>query len=126
MKKIKVTFEMCTLFKGVPNGPAIFHYDDHNDKPYSFRGVGIFNEGKLTNTSFTCVNGEGFGYYFSKMDNGRPTDQSFCTFFNKTDKFGWQFCSGQISKEIRLNGLAKVWKDDEYIYYGQYKDNNRT
>ena len=78
-----VTLEMCTLFKGVPSGLALIQYEDPDDIGDSFKGVGIFNDGILTNAPFTCVNGYGYRYSFSKMQNGRPGDNSYCTFFNE-------------------------------------------
>ena len=97
-----VTLEMCTLFKGVPSGLALIQYTHPEDKHLSFKGVGIFNDGILTNTPFTCIDGNGIGYSFSKMENGRPADNSYYTFFNengceqhvyslkeKTDITGW-------------------------------------
>ena len=78
-----VTLEMCTLFKGVPSGLALIQYKDPDDKFLSFKGVGIFNEGILTNAPFTCLNGNGWGYQFRKMENGRPAHNSYFTIFNK-------------------------------------------
>ena len=40
MEKIKVTLEICTLYKGVPCGIAIIRYKKPGDENYSFRGVG--------------------------------------------------------------------------------------
>ncbi len=42
---IEVTLEICTLYKGVPHGPAIIFYNVENDTYYSFRGVGTFKNG---------------------------------------------------------------------------------
>ena len=44
--EILATLELCTVHKGTPYGPALISYK-HNDgdKKYSFKGVGIFNEG---------------------------------------------------------------------------------
>ena len=93
---------MCTLFKGVPSGLALIQYTDPDDKFLSFKGVGIFNDGILTNAPFTCINGNGYGRSFSKMENGRPADNSYYTEFNengyeqhvhllkeRTDVTGW-------------------------------------
>lgn len=50
--EIEATLELCTVYNGVPYGLAIINYDEYNK---SFRGVGIFDEGKLHQTSFTCI-----------------------------------------------------------------------
>ena len=102
MEKVTVTLEMCTLFKGVPSGLALIQYTDPDDEWDSFKGVGIFNDGILTNSPFTCIIGIGWGFSFSKMENGRLADNSYCTFFNengckrhvhslgeRTDVTGW-------------------------------------
>jgi hypothetical protein len=93
---------MCTLYKGLPHGIARIAYTDPEDKDYSFRGVGVFVHGQLNNAPFTWVNGHGDERSFSKMQNGRPADGSYYTYFygngytqyvhslqNKTDVTGW-------------------------------------
>jgi hypothetical protein len=40
IEKIRVTLEICTLYKGVPCGIAIISYQGIDDEDYSFRGVG--------------------------------------------------------------------------------------
>ncbi len=42
---IEVTLEICTLYKGVPHGPAIIVYNDEKSSWNSFRGVGTFKNG---------------------------------------------------------------------------------
>lgn len=79
MRWIEATLEICTLFKGVPYGLALISYNHPNDKSLSFRGVGVFNDGKLHNTAFTCFKGDGSGRSFSRMINGRPADGSYYT-----------------------------------------------
>ena len=39
---IEVTLEICTLYKGLPHGPAIIVYNDEKSSRHSFRGVGTF------------------------------------------------------------------------------------
>jgi hypothetical protein len=97
-----VTVEMCTLYKGLPHGIALIAYTDPKDKGLSFRGVGVFVHGQLNNAPFTWVDGDGFRVSLSKMQNGRPADGSYETYFfgngatqyvhslqNKTDVTGW-------------------------------------
>jgi hypothetical protein len=98
-----VTLEMCTLYKDIPHGIALIAYTDPKDERYSFRGVGLFVHGQLNNAPFTCVTGkDGIGVSFSKMQNGRSADGSYCTYFfgngatqyvhslqNKTDVTAW-------------------------------------
>jgi hypothetical protein len=93
---------MCTLYKGLPHGIALIAYTDPKKKLYSFRGVGFFVHGQLNNAPFTWVDGDDDGYSLSKMQNGRPADGSYETYFkgngatqyvhslqNKTDVTGW-------------------------------------
>jgi hypothetical protein len=53
---------LCTTYKGVPYGLAIINYKDPNNKDYSFKGVGIFNEGILDMTPFSYIDGNGTKY----------------------------------------------------------------
>jgi hypothetical protein len=112
MEKIEVTLEICTVHNGVPYGLSIIQYNDPKDKGHSFKGIGVFNDGKLNSAPFTCVSETGYGYLFSKMENGRPANNSHCTgFFNngkkqhveslkeKTDVSGQYYYSAQINKE---------------------------
>jgi hypothetical protein len=93
---------MCTLYKGLPHGIALIAHTDPKSEFYSFGGVGVFVLGQLNNAPFTWVNGNGYGYSFSKMQNGRPADGSYRTYFrgngatqyvhslqNKTDVTAW-------------------------------------
>ena len=73
MEKVEVTLEMCTIYKGVPYGLALISGP-------AFKGVGVFNDGQLTGAPFTYVYGS-CGYSFSKMENGRPADNSYFTDF---------------------------------------------
>jgi hypothetical protein len=61
MMNIEVTLEMCTVYKGTPYGLAIIKYTDPDNNELSFKGVGVFNQGKLTNSSFSCIRNDGFG-----------------------------------------------------------------
>jgi hypothetical protein len=45
--------------KGIPYGLAIINYEDPEYDLRSFKGVGIFNEGILHKTPFTCIRGDG-------------------------------------------------------------------
>ncbi len=88
MDQISVTLEICTLYKGVPQGIAIINYTDPNSKWNSFRGVGLFHLGKLHNAPFACIEGDGWANSFTKMQNGRPADGSFHTQFRKDGLIG--------------------------------------
>ncbi len=46
-KIIEATLELCTVKNGIPYGPAIIKYYEPGEKLLSFRGIGIFNQGKL-------------------------------------------------------------------------------
>ena len=139
MDQIEVLLEICTTLYGVPVGLALINYKNLSDKYKSFKGMGIFNEGKLHNGSFTCINGFGRGYLYSKMLHGRPADNSYVTYFYKpgekqpvnsidvrVDVSGWQYFSGQIDKENRNNGKGKIWSGDGSVFIGEYNDNFRT
>jgi hypothetical protein len=93
---------MCTLYKGLPHGIALIAYTDPKYKHLSFRGVGVFVHGQLNNAPFTWVDEHGDRYLLTKMQNGRPADGSYRTYFygngatqyvhslqNKTDVTGW-------------------------------------
>jgi hypothetical protein len=45
--RIKVILKICTLYKGKPHGMAQIKYDDPDDKDNSFKGVGVFVDGRL-------------------------------------------------------------------------------
>ena len=83
MKSIDVKFELCTLYKGKPFGPAVFIHKDANNKDFSFKGVGIFDEtGCLQNSPFTAVKlKDKRCSFYSNMINGRPAENSFRTAF---------------------------------------------
>ena len=86
MDQIIVTIEMGTLYKDLPHGIAVINYIDPKDKSLSFKGVGVFHHGKLHNSRFSCLRGDGWPYSFSKMHNGRPADASYSTQFYKEGK----------------------------------------
>lgn len=79
MEEIEVNLEICTLYKGVPYGLAIISYTDNDDPSFSFKGVGIFRDGKFHNSPFTFVWADGGGKSFTKMIDGRPSDSHYCT-----------------------------------------------
>jgi hypothetical protein len=41
--KVKVILKLCTLFKGVPYGPAYIEYTNPINYLSSFKGVGVFD-----------------------------------------------------------------------------------
>ena len=43
MTKFKVSLKLCTLLKGVPNGPAYIECTIPGDESLSFKGVGVFD-----------------------------------------------------------------------------------
>jgi hypothetical protein len=65
----------------VPYGLSLIKYSDPKNKALSFKGLAFLNNGKLNNSSFTAVNGNGLGLSFSKMENGRPANNSYNTQF---------------------------------------------
>ncbi len=100
---------MCTLYNGVPYGPASIQLilSEGKDHWCSFEGVGLFADGKLQGP-FTCMTGKGVGHSWRTMQNGRPADGDFGTEFypegytlhvnsltEMSDVSGWQGYSGQ-------------------------------
>ncbi len=83
MTKYEVTLKLCTLYRGVPYGPAHIQYThpDPNRNDLSFEGVGVFTEGRLHMGPFTVIDGDGNGLSFSKMIDGRPADSHYYTEF---------------------------------------------
>ncbi len=75
---------MCTLYNGVPYGPASIQliHPKGKDGAWSFEGVGLFADGKLQGP-FTCMTGNGIGISLRMMQNGRPADGDFGTYFNE-------------------------------------------
>ncbi len=61
LPKYEVTLKLCTLYKGVPYGPAYIEYTHSNpdQKWLSFEGLGIFTEGKLHMGPCTVIDGNG-------------------------------------------------------------------
>jgi hypothetical protein len=102
MEKIEVTLEICTVHNGVPYGLSIIQYNDPNNKPLSFKGIGVFNEGKLSSAPFTFVDENGYGYLFSKMENGRPANNShFTRFYNN----GYKQHVQSLKEKTDVSGL---------------------
>ena len=65
MKQYEVNLKLCTLYKGVPYGPAYIEYIHPINKFLSFDGVGVFSEGKIHMGPFSAINGNGTGISFS-------------------------------------------------------------
>ncbi len=129
---------MAAVYKGVPVGPAIINYTHPQDKPRSFKGVGVFNnEGNLSDTSFACIRGDGYGHSQSKMVNGRPAANSYCTLFfpkgttlpvdsSNTDVTAWTQIIGHVDIFNNGQGQGKVLKPNGDIYIGDFKNNRGT
>lgn len=81
MTKIEVTLQLCTFYRGVSFGLTLIRYKDPQSKSLSFKGIGVFNKGKLHETSFVCIDDYGNGTLFSRMVDGRPALDSYCTWF---------------------------------------------
>jgi hypothetical protein len=65
LPKYKVSLKLCTLLKGVPNGPAYIECTIPGDKFNSFKGVGVFDQGRLHMGPFTAILGTGEVFSFS-------------------------------------------------------------
>ena len=85
MEQIEATLQICTLYNGVPHGLAVIQYTDPENKDLSFVGVGVFNHGQLHNAPFSCLDGYDKGISLSKMQNGRPADGSYFTYFKSNE-----------------------------------------
>jgi len=88
MNKIEVTLKMCTLYNGVPFGPALIRYDsDKKTMSKNFEGIGIFTNGQLHMSPFLCQMGDGTGpkkkkrRLYTHMIDGRPAEKHFGTYF---------------------------------------------
>ena len=60
-----VNLKLCTLFKGVPYGPAYIEYTHPSSKGLSFEGVGVFSEGRLHMGPFSAIDGKDIGLSYS-------------------------------------------------------------
>ena len=77
MEVIEATVSLCAQYKGVPIGPALIQYQHPDVEGYSFKGVGVFNQhGQLHNAAFSRVNGDGYGRFYTNMQEGRPAHHS--------------------------------------------------
>jgi hypothetical protein len=65
MKKYEVNLKLCTLYKGVPYGPAYMEYTHPSINGLSFDGVGVFTEGRLHMGPFLAIDGKGLGHSIS-------------------------------------------------------------
>lgn len=74
---IDVVLELCTTYKNVPYGLALMNYKDPHSEENSFKGVGIFDSGKLNNTPFILITNQGSARFYSNMINGRPAPGCF-------------------------------------------------
>jgi hypothetical protein len=138
MEKVEVTLEMAAVYKGVPVGPAIINCTHPACKKSSFKGVGVFNnQGILSDTSFACINGYGWGYSSSKMVNGRPAANSYRTYFfpkattlpvdsSNTDVTAWTNFTGHVDILNNSQGQGKELLPDGNIYIGDSKNGSET
>jgi hypothetical protein len=64
----------------------------------SFSGVGVFDKnGKLHNTAFSCIKGNGERFLFTNMEEGRPGQNSYMTWFNDDDRYGYDTSKNAMS-----------------------------
>ncbi len=84
-EKIWVKLSMCTLYKGIPFGPAFIEYYSDKTPSKRFSGIGIFTDGKLHMGPFLCQMGDDScnkkRRLFTHMINGRPAEKHFGTIF---------------------------------------------
>ena len=81
--KIEATLELCTVNKGIPYGLAVINYEHPDNKVLSFKGVGIFKDGILHQTPFTCIRGNGERRQYACMIDGRPQNNGMAAFFSQ-------------------------------------------
>ncbi len=135
MPKFDVTLKLCTLYKGLPHGPAHikFIHPFPNKKHLSFEGVGVFTEGKLHMGPFTAISYDGDGVSYSQMINGRPADSLYFTRFfgpgstrnlesleTLTDVEGMSGVSAQI-KDGLYDGHGKIFLTYGRVFIGKFK-----
>jgi hypothetical protein len=55
----EMTLKMCSLYKGVPKGPATISFKHDSNSYLSFEGAGSFTDGLLDGDYFLCLRGDG-------------------------------------------------------------------
>ena len=76
-----MTLKMCTVYKGVPEGPAHIYFKHPDSERESFEGVGVFTHGQLHGGPFICIKGDNYKRSYELMMNGRPADGAKGTYF---------------------------------------------
>ncbi len=95
------------------------------------------NEGILSDTSFACINADGIGHSLSKMVNGRPAANSYCTTFfpkgttrpvdsSNTDVTAWTQFTAHVDILNNIQGQSKFLTPKGDIYIGDYKNDSGT
>ena len=72
---------MCTVYKGVPEGPAHIYFEHPDAEGLSFEGVGVFTHGQLHGGPFIFIRGDNYPQSYELMMNGRPADGANATYF---------------------------------------------
>ena len=78
-----MTLKYCTTYKGVPFGPALIKFEHESEEGLSFKGLGVFNNGVLSNCPSLFIKLNTEVKFFSLMEKGRPADNNFSTYFTK-------------------------------------------
>ncbi len=137
--EIEVILELCTTHKGIPYGPALITYRHAYDASqwWSFRGVGVFTEGKLHNSPFLAKRGDGRIHQIMTMINGRPQDNGQVAYFygdrwkdprnpgcRKKEGVPWLcYYLGQIDKSFKREGSARCILTDGSVFIGDWQMN---
>ena len=79
----EMTLKYCTTYKGVPFGPALIKFEHDSDQGLSFKALGVFNNGVLSNGPCLSIKLSNEVKLFTLMANGRPADNTFTTYFAK-------------------------------------------
>ncbi len=135
-KEIKVTLELCTVYKNVPYGLAIINYKNADSSWESFKGVAIFNKGKLEMTQFLCINGNGWRNQIMNMKDGRTQQNGLAAVFisnleernttslTKKDKVHGFCCYlGALDNNFIANGYGKSLLIKGRVFIGNYYKN---
>ena len=65
----------------MPYGPSYIEYADPNHEFYSFKGVGVFDQGRLHMGPFSAICGDNYQRSYTLMINGRLADSHYSTTF---------------------------------------------
>jgi hypothetical protein len=81
---IQINLVYCTTYRSKPFGLAHIKYDGAIEarRYENFHGLGFFSaEGMLHEGPFVATDATGYTRFFAKMENGRPAENHYMTYF---------------------------------------------